>query len=79
MSIFTVINNRERRHFRKQLGPAQELLEKFRRCICENHCSVRIERGYVYWARWYIRFRGVRRPWTWGRGLIFPVQRGGTV
>jgi hypothetical protein len=28
------------------------------RCIRANHYSLRTERAYVYWARWYIRFHG---------------------
>jgi len=31
-------------------------------CIRDNHYSVRTERAYVYWARWYIRFHGLRHP-----------------
>ncbi|MEN3293357.1 MAG: hypothetical protein V7642_2610, partial [Burkholderiales bacterium] len=32
------------------------------RCIREKHYSLRTERAYVYWARWYIRFHGLRHP-----------------
>jgi integron integrase len=33
-----------------------------RRCIRDNHYSLRTERAYVYWARSYIRFHGLRHP-----------------
>lgn len=46
------------------LAPPQppKLLDQLRRCIRDNHYSVRTERAYVYWARWYIRFHGLRHP-----------------
>jgi integron integrase len=39
-----------------------KLLDQLRRCIREKHYSLRTERAYVYWARWYIRFHGLRHP-----------------
>jgi integron integrase len=47
-----------------EAAPVQppKLLDQLRRCIRDNHCSVRTERAYVYWARWYIRFHGLRHP-----------------
>jgi integrase len=50
------------------LCPAQppKLLDQLRRCIRDNHYSVRTERAYVYWARWYIRFHGLRHPMDMG-------------
>jgi tRNA A22 N-methylase len=38
------------------------LLDQLRRYIRANHYSLRTERVYVYWARWYIRFHGLRHP-----------------
>jgi integron integrase len=42
------------------------LLDQLRRCIREKHYSLRTERAYVYWARWYIRFHGLRHPTEMG-------------
>jgi integrase len=33
-----------------------------RRRIRDKHYSLSTERTYVYWARWYIRFHGLRHP-----------------
>lgn len=43
-----------------------KLLDRLRRCIRDNHYSLRTERAYVYWARWYIRFHGLRHPMDMG-------------
>jgi integron integrase len=43
-----------------------KLLDRLRRCIRDRHYSVRTERAYVYWARWYIRFHGLRHPMEMG-------------
>lgn len=47
-----------------EIVPTQppKLLDRLRCCIRENHYSPRTERAYVYWARWYIRFHGLRHP-----------------
>jgi hypothetical protein len=37
-------------------------LDQLRRCIRKKHYSLRTERAYAYWARWYIRFHGLRHP-----------------
>ena len=47
-----------------------KLLDQLRRCICDNHYSLRTERAYVYWARWYIRFHGLRHPMDMGNREI---------
>jgi integron integrase len=39
-----------------------KLLDQLRRCIRDKHYSLRTERVYVYWSRWYIRFHGLRHP-----------------
>jgi integrase len=39
-----------------------KLLDQLRRCLRDKHYSLRTERVYVYWARWYIRFHGLRHP-----------------
>lgn len=48
----------------ENLPPQQQpkLLDQLRRCIRDKHYSLRTERVYVYWARWYIRFHGLRHP-----------------
>lgn len=38
------------------------LLDQLRRCIRDKHYSLRMERVYVYWARWYIRFHALCHP-----------------
>lgn len=43
-------------------GQPPKLLDQLRRCIRDKHYSLRTERVYVYWARWYIRFHGLRHP-----------------
>jgi len=39
-----------------------KLLDQLRHCLRDEHYSLRTERVYVYWARWYIRFHGLRHP-----------------
>lgn len=39
-----------------------KLLDQLKRCIREKHYSLRTEEVYVYWARWFIRFHGLRHP-----------------
>jgi hypothetical protein len=41
-------------------------LDQLQRCIRDKHYSVRTKRIYVYWARWYIRFHGLRHPMQMG-------------
>lgn len=43
-------------------GQPPKLLDQVRRCIRDKHYSLRTERVYVYWARWFIRFHGLRHP-----------------
>lgn len=43
-------------------GQPPKLLDQLRRCIRDKHYSLRTERVYVYWARWFIRFHGLRHP-----------------
>jgi hypothetical protein len=47
-----------------------KLLDQMRMRIREKHYSLRTERAYVYWARWYIRFHGLRHPKEMGRPEI---------
>lgn len=42
------------------------LVDQLRRCIPDNYYSLRTERAYVYWARWFIRFHGLRHPCEMG-------------
>lgn len=46
------------------------LLDQLRRCIRDKHYSPSTERTYVYWARWYIRFHGLRPPKDMGPNEI---------
>lgn len=39
-----------------------KLLDQPRRCLRDKHSSLRTERVYVYWSRWYIRFHRLRHP-----------------
>ena len=43
-------------------GQPPKLLDRLRRCLRNKHYSLRTERVCVYWARWYIRFHGLRHP-----------------
>lgn len=47
-----------------------KLLDRLRLCIRDHHYSRQTERAYVYWARWYIRFHGVRHPINMGEAEI---------
>jgi hypothetical protein len=37
-----------------------KILDQLQRCIRDKHCSMRTEKVYVYWVRWFIRFHGLR-------------------
>jgi integrase len=39
-----------------------KLLDQMRIRIRAKHYSLRTERAYFYWARWYLRFHGLRHP-----------------
>jgi integron integrase len=43
-----------------------KLLDRLRRCIHDKHYSPQTERAYVFWARWYIHFHGLRHPANMG-------------
>jgi integron integrase len=47
-----------------------KLLEQLRRCIADKHYSLRTERAYVYWARWYIRYHLRRHPKDMGAAEV---------
>lgn len=47
-----------------------KLLDQLRHCIRNRHYSLSTERTYVYWARWYIRFHGLRHPKDMGADEI---------
>jgi hypothetical protein len=42
------------------------LLDQLRGCIRDKHYTLSTERTYVYWAKWYIRFHGLRHPANMG-------------
>lgn len=46
------------------------LLDQLRRRIRDKHYTLSTERTYVYWARWYIRFHGLRHPADMGPNEI---------
>ena len=43
---------------------SKRLLDQLRERIRYAHYSLRTERTYVYWARYFIRFHGTRHPET---------------
>lgn len=47
-----------------------KLLDQLRRCIRDKHYSLRTEETYVYWARWFIRFHGLRHPAEMGAAEV---------
>jgi integron integrase len=47
-----------------------KLLDQLRRCIRDKHYSLRTEDAYVYWARWFIRFHGLRHPAEMGAAEV---------
>lgn len=47
-----------------------KLLDQVRRCIRDKHYSLRTEEAYVYWARWYIRFHGLKHPRNMGANEV---------
>ncbi|GAB3554070.1 class 1 integron integrase IntI1 [Noviherbaspirillum agri] len=47
-----------------------KLLDQLRRCIRDKHYSFRTEETYVYWARWFIRFHGLRHPSEMGAAEV---------
>ena len=46
------------------------LLDQVRERLRYLHYSLRTEKSYVYWARWYIRFHGLRHPIDMGAPKI---------
>ena len=48
----------------------RKLLDQLRRCIRDKHYSLRTEEAYVYWARWFIRFHGLRHPAEMGAAEV---------
>jgi integron integrase len=47
-----------------------KLLDQLKRCIRDKYYSVRTEEVYVYWARWFIRFHGMRHPSEMGAAEV---------
>lgn len=46
----------------ESLPPKPRLREQFRSVIRLNHYSIRTEKSYWYWIRYFIRFHGMRHP-----------------
>src|SRR5690554_3263135 len=44
------------------LAPKLRLREQFRSVMRLNHYSIRTEKSYWYWIRYFIRFHGMRHP-----------------
>lgn len=44
------------------LAPKPRLREQFRSVMRLNHYSIRTEKSYWYWIRYFIRFHGMRHP-----------------
>ena len=38
------------------------MLDQLKRCIQDKYYILRTEEVFVYWARWFIRFHGLRHP-----------------
>ncbi|MFZ6674829.1 phage integrase N-terminal SAM-like domain-containing protein [Undibacterium sp. Xuan67W] len=47
-----------------------KLLDQLKRCIRDKYYSLRTEEAYVYWARWFIRFHGLRHPAEMGAAEV---------
>jgi integrase len=47
---------------RKPVLRSTRLLDQVRERLGYMHYSLRTEKSYVYWIRWYIRWHGVRHP-----------------
>ncbi|RJG02187.1 integron integrase [Noviherbaspirillum sedimenti] len=47
-----------------------KLLDYLKRCLRDKHYSLRTEEVYVYWARWFIRFHGLRHPAEMGAAEV---------
>jgi hypothetical protein len=47
---------------RKPALTSSRLLDQLRERLRYLHYSLRTEQNYVYWARWFIRWHGLRHP-----------------
>ena len=50
--------------------PEKRLIERFREAIRTRHYSLRTEKTYWYWIRWFIRFHGKRHPMQMGAAEV---------
>ena len=48
----------------------KRLIERFREAMRARHYSVRTEKTYWYWIRWFIRFHGRRHPGEMGAAEV---------
>ncbi|MFD1700093.1 phage integrase N-terminal SAM-like domain-containing protein [Halopseudomonas phragmitis] len=48
------------------LPPKPRLRELFRNVIRVNRYSIRTEKTYWYWVRFYLRYHKMRHPLKWG-------------
>src|SRR5690554_5726015 len=52
------------------LAPKLRLREQFRSVMRLNHYSIRTEKSYWYWIRYFIRFHGMRHPLELGTSHV---------
>lgn len=50
----------------KPILQSPRLLDQLRESIRYKHYTLRTERAYVYWVRWFIRFHGLKHPKNMG-------------
>jgi integron integrase len=51
-------------------GKTKRLIERFREEVRARHYSLRTEKTYWYWIRWFIRFHGRRHPMEMGAAEV---------
>jgi integron integrase len=51
-------------------GRERRLIDRFREAMRARHYSLRTEKTYWYWIRWFIRFHGTRHPAQMGAAEV---------
>jgi integrase len=51
-------------------GREKRLIDRFREAMRARHYSLRTEKAYWYWIRWFIRFHGTRHPAQMGAAEV---------
>jgi integron integrase len=62
--------NKRPKHVTPPKLQSARILDRLREQIRYLHYSIRTEKAYVYWARYYIRWHGVRHPAEMGRAEV---------